>query len=255
MFRNRFDVVCCLGLALVFGFNAPVYAEKDFKGLFGSYKPPKFVENEGRDSDFGINFLLSTLIPVTSLVKTYGGTDNLALESPHFATFFNFEIEPYFTVSYNWEFFARIGYYSYGTERQHGIDTDVVPDGNVDAYQFHYFDMTAIPMMIGARRRFGRDDVVPYIGWAGGIVYTERKGSYGYDPSTDITSNIAPMYELMVGAEFFFGSRAGIRVEIGGGQMLLDKRTYDSGFAGLPKFEHQNAPIFMRYSSGLFILL
>jgi hypothetical protein len=88
-------------LGLTCAVDAFAATKKDFKGLFGSYRRDRYTENEGRSTDFGMDLMLSTLIPVTNIVSSFDGTrpsdansiaEMQAQSSPlNYATFFNVE--------------------------------------------------------------------------------------------------------------------------------------------------------------------
>ena len=60
-------------IALAVGLFATDYVwppKKGFQGLFGSYRREKYTENEGRDTDAGLDVMLATAhLPTNSLVK------------------------------------------------------------------------------------------------------------------------------------------------------------------------------------------
>lgn len=250
MVAGRIDIgrrvprVLCLLLLLLL--SAESRAEKkDFKGLFGNYRRDKFVENEGNPSDFGVNILLSTLIPVTNIVRSREGT----VEGPlNYATFFDLELEFFMTLSYNWELFARIGYYDYDTRLENRVFTDPAQP------LFHEFSMKVFPIMAGIKYRFGRDDIVPYIGAGVGIGYVERRASFDFNPAVDREVATPLLGELLGGFEFFFGARAGLRLELAVMYMKLSERTYNAGGGNTPIFTYRSNPFMVRYASGIFVL-
>lgn len=235
------------------------FAKKDFKGLFGSYRRDKFVENEGRGSDLGVDLMMSTLLPVSSMVKsveTRGGSAN----DLSYSTFFNLEAEVFFTLNYHWELYGNIGYYTYETRKENDLTR------NNPTLQptpiFHQFEMTAFPIIFGVKYRLSREDIVPYIGAGAGIAFVKRKGSYDNDPSglkTDTDSQSAIAAQGSIGVEFFFDSRAGIRLEMSGMYLGVSERSYDyqRGTGSLdttPMLVYQKNPITVRYASGIFFL-
>lgn len=246
--------------ALCFSETSLFAAKKDFKGLFGSYRREKFTENEGRLTDFGFDIMLSTLLPVSPLIKsveTRGG----AADTLSYSTFFNVEGSVFMTLNYHWETFFNFGYYTYETRKENSLTR------NNPALQptpiFHEFSLTAYPLILGARYRFTRDDIVPYVGLGAGFAFTTRKGSYDNDPQglkTDTDTNTVLAAQGTVGLEFFFDSRAGIRLEMSGLMLGLSARTYDytAGVGAVdqnPILEYQANPISIRYASGIFVLL
>ncbi|MFM8313527.1 MAG: hypothetical protein ACKOA8_04515, partial [Deltaproteobacteria bacterium] len=97
MKRHQLSLFCLLLLCFGFDFEAQA-AKKDFKGLFGSYRREKFTENEGNSTDFGMDLMLSTLLPVTSVVKSAQNESTPSVfDSLNYATFFNIEASFWFT--------------------------------------------------------------------------------------------------------------------------------------------------------------
>ena len=230
--------------------NDAFAAKRDFKGLFGSYRREKFTENEARSSDFGVDLLLSTLLPVTPIVRS---TEDRAVGGTpmHYATFFNFETAFFYTINYHFETFLNLGYYSYDTRKENTQRTDpALP-------LFHQFEMEVIPAIGGVKYRLSMDDIVPYVGAGVGAAYVRRKGFYDYN---NVTFNEQFMTvlaaQLMVGLEFFFSPRAGIRLEAAGYFMKLTGFRFDTGGTpGLfPIIEYQPNPWSVRYASGIFFL-
>ncbi|MCB0404046.1 MAG: hypothetical protein KDD51_04620 [Bdellovibrionales bacterium] len=242
---RRFDIQCCIVLILLFAFPAESFAKRDFKGLFGNYRRDQFVENEARDTDFGVNILLATLLPLSSFVRSSGGSPALADEAMHYAAFFNVELEFTLSLFYRWQLFARIGYHTFRTEREQEIASNV---------QYHIVDVTAIPGVLGVRYRFSRGDVVPFLGVGVGLSYVERKSTYDYNATAqDLRVDKVLTGELAAGVEFYFGARAGLRLEVAGYYMNLPAHTYKGG-ATLQQFTYTQNPISLRYASGLFVL-
>lgn len=248
MMRNITLLFVCLLMA------APAYAEKKnkYSGLFGNYRRPKFVENEGNASDFGVNLLLSTMLPITPLVQS---TEDLTLSSPgqnlSYSTFFNFETGVFLTLSYNWEVFLNLGYYNYETRKENETFTD--PEQPL----FHEFELEMIPVMLGVKYRMSRSDIVPYVGLGAGLAYARRKAFYDYNEQVfDQEFLNVLVAQALVGVEFFISSRTGLRLEASAYMTSLPARTYSPGSgANFPIFQYQSSPIAIRYSSGLFIFL
>ncbi len=243
-------LILALSLALIGGDVCAASSKKDFRGLFGNYRREQYVENEGRSSDFGMDFNLSTLLPITPIVQsieTQGGTaDNLK-----YATFFNFELGFFLSLSYHWELYGSLGYYTYDTRKENTVYTDpALP-------LFHQFEMTMIPAMAGVRYRLSTDDIVPYVGVGMGMAYTKRKGSYDYsDPTTDTQYLNAIIGQALAGVEFYIAARAGIRLEVSAYFMNLPAREFRPGatITTFPALEYKSNPWSVRYSSGLFVL-
>jgi outer membrane protein W len=231
-------VWCLIALCLA----AETYAaKKDFKGLFGSYRRERFTENEARPTDYGMDILLSTLLPITSVVnsnETPGATTGTPMS---YATFFNVESSFFFTLNYNWQLYLNFGYYSYDTRRQ-----------NSGAAQFQMFTMEAIPVVLGAKYRFGTSDIVPYIGGGIGGVYSYRKGFFDYVNSYNEVSGWGLAAQLSGGAEFYISARTGIRLEVAAMYMGLSGKNYTT--ATYPSILYQPNNFAVRYASGVFFL-
>lgn len=234
--------------------------KKDFKGLFGSYRREKYTENEGRDSDFGIDILLATALPVSGLVKTDGSSTSLGDinnasigSNMQGSTFFSGELGVFFTLSYNWEIFGNLGYYSYDTRVQNTLITST---GNQPLYI--QYNMTMIPAVLGVKYRFGRSDIVPYIGVAGGMSFVTRQGSYDYSNVSDTHKDNALTGQASVGLEFYIASRTGLRLEASAMYVNLPSFVYNpsntTSPVNTPAIKYQASPLLMRYSSGLFVL-
>jgi len=240
-----------LVLLLALTFTSDAFAKKDFKGLFGSYRREKFTENEGNNTDFGVDFLLSTLVPLTPIVSS--SEDGSTFTNLNYATFFNLEASFFVTLSYNWELTFNAGYYTYSTRKQNTS----IPDPTLNQSPlFEQFDMEAYPMLVGVKYRFSREDIVPYIGVAGGMAYVHRKGYYDYSNIVNEEYLTVPTGRVDVGVEFFFASRAGIRLEVSGDYLGLPEHSFDPG--GIPqnnpKLNYKASPIAVRYASGIFFL-
>ena len=131
-----------LSILLLLGLSTPsLAARKDFKGLFGSYQRDKFTENEANDSDWGVDLSLSSLIPVTSVVNSTS-TTGAAGDAMRFSTFFNVEGSLLFSLAYNWQLYASVGYFSYDTRKE-------INNGSLNQALFHQFDFKAIPVLLG----------------------------------------------------------------------------------------------------------
>ncbi len=222
-------------------------AKKDFKGLFGSYRKEKFVENEARSTDYGMDLLLSTLVPSTPLVQSDEGTGPKSL---HYATFFNLEAAFFFTLGYHWELFTNIGWYKYDTRKENTERNDpTLP-------LFHQFELEAYPLTVGIKYRFSLEDMVPYVGFGVGFSYVRRKGFYDYHATFDQEYSNVLTAELIGGLEFFFHPRIGIRLEVAGFYLNLKERkpAIPGSAVAFPKFTYQGNLILVRYASGLFIL-
>lgn len=228
-------------------------AKKDFKGLFGSYRREKFTENEARSSDFGIDLMLSTLMPVSPIVSSTESRTT-GLTPMQGAMFFNVELNAFLSLAYNWEIYASIGHYSYETRKENSVRTDP------ELPLFHQFEMTAIPAVLGLKYRFSTDDLVPYVGAAVGMSYVRRKGFYDYNNVTfDEEFTTAVTAQVVAGIEFYFSSRAGLRLETSAMYFRLPSRTFDpSGPSGsaanFPIITYEGNPWLVRYASGIFIL-
>lgn len=239
-------------LVLAFAFAGEAVAKKDFKGLFGSYRREKFTENEARSTDFGVDLMLSTLLPLMPIVKSSEDPTRQSSGEPmSYSTFFNFETTFFFTLMYHWQFFANIGYYTYEARKENTTRTDP------SLPLFHQFEMDAIPLIGGVKYRFGTDDIVPYVGAGVGVAYVRRKGSYDYnDQQFNEEFLNALCGQIIFGIEFYFSARAGIRLETSAHYFKLPAKTFDTlGTPGnFPIILYQGNPWSMRYASGLFFL-
>ncbi len=239
--------VLCL-LLLCFAADA-FAAKKDFKGLFGSYRREKFTENEGRSTDFGLDLMLSTLLPVTNMVTS--SEANAAAQPLYYASYFNAEAAFFFTLNYHWELFANVGYYTYSTRKQNATSSSTI-----GTPQYHVFDMEAIPAILGVKYRFGTSDIVPYIGAGAGVAYVHRRSTYDYDSTVyDDNYSTAIVAQATAGVQFYISPRTGIRLEASAMYMGLQARTFDvNAHTLIPVMNYVANPIAVRYSSGLFIL-
>lgn len=237
---------------IVFGFATSSFgAKRNFKGLFGSYKQEKFIENEA-ESGFGLNLALSTLIPISPYVKS----SNSLAETPtalHFATYFNFEAEITYALKYKWVPFLRVGYMVYETRKQSTEASTFTPKAPV----FHNVKLISIPLMGGIRYRFGRDDIVPFIGIAGGIYFIDRATTYDGSNLDDQQTFTRPAGELGGGFEFFFSRTAGLKLEIAVQYLNISEDIVNKNPgnpANNPIVTYQANPISLRYAGGIFML-
>jgi hypothetical protein len=250
MQKQRFFSRGLTCLLLVFSFAATSFGAKDYKGLFGSYQRQNFTENEGDSSDFGVDLLLSTLIPVTNIVTSSQDGTNFA--PMYYSTFFNVEGSVFFTLNYHWEIFANFGYYNYDTRN---LTTAIAQSSPTDP-AYHNFTMTAFPMVAGIKYRFSRSDIVPYIGLGAGISFVHRRGYFDNSTLADDDYEQPLTGEVIIGLEFFFSSRAGIRLEASGYYMALPQVPFNPGGvpATTPLMNFVANPISIRYASGVFFL-
>ena len=223
-------------------------AKKDFRGLFGSYRRERFIENEARSSDFGIDLMLSTLIPLTPIVKS--SEDGTSFSAMHYATFFNFETTFFLTLNYHFETFANIGYYTYETRKEN------TKFQNPQLPLFQQFEMEVVPGTLGIKYRLSTDDIVPYFGVGAGVAYVRRKGFYDYNNNFLLTHSTVFTAQAIVGLEFFFAARTGIRLEASAHYLKLPIEQFTTGGspATFPIIEFQGNPWSVRYASGLFFL-
>jgi len=228
-------------------------ARKDFKGLFGNYRREKFTENEANPTDVGFDLMLSTLFPVSSIVESTESATAATTAMPS-SNFFNVEGNVFLSLDYNWELYGSVGSFSFDTRREN------TAYGSYQQPLFHQFEMSAIPVTLGMKYRFSEEDIVPYIGLGVGMSWVTRKGGYDYDRNAVDQENInAIVGQLVGGVEFFFTSRAGIRLEVGAYHFRLPSRTFNYsqgvGVSGHPIMVYQANPWLVRYASGIFILL
>jgi len=242
--RHRFSFLCLVVLCFGFEFEA-MAAKRDFKGLFGSYRREKFTENEANRNDFGVDLMLSTLLPLSSVAKSAEpGTPN-NFNPLNYSTFFNFEGSFWFSLAYHWAFYANIGRYSYETRKQNSPATDPP--------QFHKFEMEAIPGVAGIRYRLSTNDLVPYVSLGIGMAYVHRQGSHETGGKDDEYNTVACGHGA-VGLEFFFAPNAGLRVETSAYYFNLPQRTFDPGGGTKQKIQYQSNVWAVRYASGVFFL-
>lgn len=247
--------ILVLGILSTWGAPASA-ARKDFKGLFGSYRQPRFTENEGRESDIGFDIMLSTMLPLSPVISSQ---ESLAASPATLqnSMFFNGEASGFISFAYRWEAFVSIGYYTYETRKQSQSSgaTDILP-------RFHQFELSAIPAIAGIRYRFGTEDIVPYLGIGVGMSRVHRRAFYDFNSFSggvalqDEDFSSAVTGELIGGLEFYFSSRAGIRLEAAAYYLRLDARAWTPVGGPSPNaymFYGAN-PWFIRYASGIFIL-
>lgn len=248
--RIKAAIGCILILISV---AAECYADKkNFRGLFGSYRREQYIENEARNTDIGMNLMLSTLVPLSPIVKSSEDPTRANLGDPmYYATFFNLEAQFFVTLNYHWEVFGNLAYYTYETRKENASRTDpTLP-------LFHQFEMTIIPLVGGIKYRLTTTDIVPYVGVGGGLAYVKRKGFYDYNPVIwDQQYLNVVVGEALAGLEFFFSPNAGIRLEVAAFYMALPARTFDTGGtpANFPILYYQANPWSIRYASGVFVL-
>ena len=247
MKRHHLSLICLW--AFCFGFDA-LAANKNFKGLFGSYRREKFTENEANSTDFGVDLMLSTLLPVTSVAKS-AETSALNFNALNYATFFNVEASFWFSLGYNWAFYASIGKYSYETRKQNQITINSPGSDPI----FHKFEMDAVPGVVGIRYRLSEQDLVPYFSLGVGMAYVHRVGATEGAYKDEEYKTVACGHGA-IGLEFFFAPKAGLRVEASGYYLNLPQRTYDPGgtIGNRPQLQYQANVWSMRYASGLFFL-
>lgn len=241
-----------LGLGLFASLSPAWAARKDFKGLFGSYKRERFVENEARDSDWGIDLGLSTLLPMGDVVRSSVDPTRQDAGTPlYYSTFFNVEASVLFSLGYNWQFYGMLGNFSYETRHENP------GTANTNQPIFHMAELRANPFLLGVRYRFSTEDIVPYIGAGAGISLVHRQAFYDNDVTLRGEDNKSAVTgQVQAGVEFYVAPRAGIRLEVSGLYLKLDAYKYDS--LGTPSQKpiilFQPNLLTMRYSSSLFYL-
>jgi hypothetical protein len=245
--------ILCL-LALCFAADS-FAAKKDFKGLFGSYRREKFTENEGKSTDFGMDLMVSTLLPVNTMASSTEGGSTAGL---NYMTFFNAEGSFFVTLDYNFALYLNTGFFSYSSRKQNVL----VDDGNSgngtgganlsNTPLFHIVDIDTIPVILGLKYRFSRSDIVPFVGAGAGLHYTRRKLYYDYSNVFDETFSVGLAAQATLGVDFFISPRVGIRMESSAMLLMLNSRTLSQG--SLPTITTGANPIAVRYAGGLFIL-
>ena len=229
-------------------------AKKDFKGLFGSYRRDKFTENEGRSTDIGMDILLSTMMPLTTIVSSSeNGQDFSAMQT---SMFFNGEMSFFLTLDYNFEIFANVGYYTYDTRKQ---NNQAGSSGGQAIPVFHQFQIDAIPVVGGIKYRMSTEDIVPYIGLGLGYSYVHRRATYDNSQSVTVEDySNAIVAQITAGVEFFFASRAGLRLEASAMTFRLPALTVNpvpgGNPANFPLMNMGGNPWLIRYASGVFFL-
>jgi hypothetical protein len=237
--------VCLLGASEALA----AQQKKDLRALF-SFRREKFTENEARSQDFGFDVLLSTLFPVSPLVKSIEQVGGPAAPL-NYATFLNFEGSAFMSFNYHWQVYVSSGMYTYDTRKENAASQPTLP-------QFHQFSMSAIPVMAGVKYRFGTTDIVPYVGVGGGIAFGDRRASYDYNNVNFREESFTAITgQLLGGFEFYISPRAGIRLEAAAFYMKVPSGGYSAGNApsALPFFQFEGSILSMRYASGLFFLL
>lgn len=227
------------------------FAKRDFKGLFGSYRREKFTENEANSTDFGMDLMLSTLLPLSPIIKSNEDSRVGEGSAMHYATFFNIEASFFVSLLYHWQLYANIGYYTYETRKENTKFT------NPALPLFQQFEMDVVPLILGVRYRLSTEDIVPYIGGGVGPAYVRRKGFYDYNTvlfKEQFLNVLAA--QILVGLEFYFAPNAGIRLETSAHFLRLPADTYDSGGSPdkNPILNFQANPWSIRYASGIFFL-
>lgn len=243
MKRHHLSLICLW--AFCFGFDA-LAANKNFKGLFGSYRREKFTENEANSTDFGVDLMLSTLLPVTGVVKS-SENSSTTFNSLNYSTFFNVEASFWFSLGYNWAFYASIGNYSYESRKENSNSSATEP-------LFHKFELNVVPGVAGIRYRLSDQDLVPYISLGVGMAYTHRQGIIEGLNSSDSEYKTVACGHGAVGLEFFFAPKAGLRVEASAYYFNLPQRTFDPQSVSFPTLQYQPNVWAMRYASGVFFL-
>ncbi|MBY0369414.1 porin family protein [bacterium] len=242
----RSALLCLMALGLA---QETLAAKKDFKGLFGSYRREKFTENEGNLSDVGMDLMLSTLLPLSTVVTSTASTPTAA-QGLYYSTFFNLEGTFFFTMSYNWELFANLGYYSYDTRKLNEGTTQGT------GARYHVVKIDIAPITLGAKYRFGTSDIVPYVGAGIGAAYVKRYTEHTSSNLSNTLYNWALTAQVLGGVEFFISPNTGIRLEAAVSYLGLSAHTYDAPGAAStnPTIYYQANPIAVRYASGVFFL-
>jgi hypothetical protein len=233
--------------------------KKDFKGLFGSYRREKYTENEGNDSDFGMDLMLSTLYPVSSFASSVDAGNNSSMPA---TISFNFELNFYKTFGYHTMAYLSIGHHAYDTRQALStqLSNPIDENGNPtttdisNISQFNLYEQTSIPVLLGLKYRFSRSDFVPYIGVAGGISFMTRKASYNFSNLSHEDHPKALTFQGYGGFEFFFAPGAGLRLELGVHAALAPEKVNVTNSTQVPNIIFPKNPIALRYASGVFIL-
>lgn len=223
--------------------------------MFGNYRRDKYTENEGMDTDIGIDLLLSTMMPLSPVISSQSATSG-PITSLSSSMFFNGEASVFMSFAYNWEAFLTVGYYSYESRK---LSPPISGDNGLPRY--HMFDMSSTPAVLGVRYRFSDSDMVPYLG--AGLGFSRVHRHVTYDSSTinqaqlqDEDFNTVITGEVVAGLEFYFAARAGIRLEASAYYMRLPSRTFiPLSTPDVNPYAYYGAnPWFLRYASGVFIL-
>jgi len=166
-----------------------------------------------------------------------------------YSTFFNIEASVLFSLAYHWQLYASAGHYSYETRKEN-------TNTNASSALFHEFEFKAVPVLLGARYRFGVEDIVPYVGLGVGFANIYRKGSYDSGPLVNEQTDNVIAAQALAGLEFYFSPRAGLRMEVGGYYFNCPSFTFAKGSDKTvnPDMIYQSNIFSVRYSSGLFFL-
>ncbi|MBI4406054.1 MAG: outer membrane beta-barrel protein [Deltaproteobacteria bacterium] len=199
--------------------------------------------------------MLSTLIPISPIVKSIesAGQDPANLG---YSTFFNFELGASISLLYHWQIYSLVGYYTYDTRKENS-NKGTDPASGQSWPLFHQFEMSCIPIIVGAKYRFSTEDVVPYVGAGAGFSFVKRKSFYDYAPMADEENLNVVTVQLLAGVEFYFAPRMGLRIEAAGYYMRLPERVYNPAGTGTnpgqnPVIISQANPLSIRYASGVF---
>ncbi len=139
--------------------------------MFGSYRREKFTENEGNPTDIGVDLMLSTLFPLSPIVKDVESTGGAA-NALNYSAFFNVEGSVFVTLAYNWEIFLNAGYFSYDTRKQNQASSATQP-------VFTQFTLSAIPLSFGREVSFRPRGHRPLRwAWSWDRAHFDRKGFY-----------------------------------------------------------------------------
>lgn len=247
-----------LGVLLVLFHFVTEYAvaKKNFKGLFGSYRREKFTENEGNDSDWGADIILSTLYPLSSMANSTTSVASGSSVAMPKTISFDVELNLYKTFGYNTMVFFNIGHYSYDSRQQTQAQATTDENNNdVSAItQYNNLATTIIPLMLGIKYRFSRSDFVPYLGASAGISLMSRKITYNYSNLSHEDSTTPLTFQGFGGFEFFFAPGAGLRVELGVWTALAPEVVKNTNSAAVESIIFPSNPLAVRYASGVFFL-
>ncbi len=250
MKRSTLVLQLCVLVEIFAGVEA-FAAKKDFKGLFGSYRREKFTENEAGAGEFGVDLMLSTLLPVTPLIQSQEATGG-AKANLNYSTFFNLEGAVTYSLTYNWLLSLSAGYYNYATRKV--TAQSVVTDPTKPT--FHEFEMSSAPFLLGFRYRLNANDIVPYVGIGAGVSMVRQRGFYDSSTQEKVRVFTAPTGQVVGGFEFYFAAKAGIRMEVAAYFTKMDSEDWTSGAppADLPILNFQGNVWSVRYASGIFFI-